>query len=77
MSKSIISSPVSDLLPLGQQLSGPQPDRQVEPITEVVDNALILQQQGHSINAGDIMDTDHLERVQIIIKHAAEQHFYI
>lgn len=43
------SSPVSHLLPLCEHLSGPHLNRQVQSLTQVAYNTLVLQQQGNSV----------------------------
>lgn len=56
-------SPVSHLLPFPEHPPGGHLDGQVEALTEVADNTLVLQQQRHSVDWRDILDTNHLETI--------------
>lgn len=43
-------SPVSHLFPFGEHFSRSHFNRQVEPLTEITHNALLLEQQRHSVH---------------------------
>lgn len=54
--------PVRHLLPLSQHPPGPQLNGHIQPAAEVGHHALFLQQNGHPVDGGDVVHTDHLGR---------------
>lgn len=58
----VSGSPVRHLLPLCEHPARPHVHVQVEASAEVVHHALILQQQGHPVDRGHVVHTDHLHR---------------
>lgn len=61
ISKWNISTPVSHLFPLYEHFPGTKLHRHIQTLAEVVHNPLFFQQEGYSVNGGDVLDTDHLK----------------